>query len=105
MTISASLRTSSPFIVTTVAPRRMIVPFGVFAEFRLTAISWTSFFAPSTSFLLFSGLSFRLSSHQPFVKWVLGVRIFLVASFFSSFAVERDGGPAVRRKRLAPTAR
>src|SRR5712671_3354524 len=28
-TISAFFRTSSPFIVTTVAPRRMIVPFGV----------------------------------------------------------------------------
>src|SRR6266850_2441250 len=61
-TMSAFLRISSPYIVTTVAPRSTTVPFGVLRGIsRLTAISCTSFSCSSVSFLPFSRPSFLLS--------------------------------------------
>ena len=101
-TMSAFFRTSSPFIVTTVAPRNTIVPLGVFRGISmLTAISST-FLSSSFSFFgsffssFFSSLLVSADCDPP---------SFLSPSFFSSsLGGSKEMALSGSRNRLAPTA-
>ncbi len=100
ITISAFFRTSSPFIVTTVAPRSTIVPFGVFPrnfEIDCDLLNVLVLFLEFLRFLFFVLLFILVG-----VRRLLS---FLSPSFFSSsFGGSKEIALSGSRKKLAPTA-
>ena len=114
ITMSAFFSTSSPFIVTTVAPRSTMLPLGVFrGTSKFTAISSTSFsssfnffgsFFSSFLSVSFLSASFLSSSFLSSSFASLASPSFLSPSFFSSFGGSKVIALIGSRKRLDPTA-